>query len=198
MARDDGTNPYEGNSTMKGIEEVTLFWVDQNGCGTTPVVAQVPDIDASDNAVAEHYLYTGGTNGHTVELFKVIGGGHTWPGSLYPGSTGNTCMDFDARVEVWRFFSQYGLPITTSLEDHGAEGVDVWPNPTCGNVHIRSGDHAVTGVSIMDMQGRLLEEHAMGSIQHVDLGHLKAGTYLAGILVNGSYVVRKLVVSPTD
>ena len=49
-------------------------------------------------------------------MFKVIGGGHTWPGSNF--SSGITNYDIDACVEIWRFFSRYdinGLITNTTL-----------------------------------------------------------------------------------
>lgn len=38
----DSVNPYNGNSTTKSIEEVTEFWVAQNGCNPSPTLFSVP------------------------------------------------------------------------------------------------------------------------------------------------------------
>ncbi|WP_430402746.1 alpha/beta hydrolase family esterase [Fluviicola sp.] len=75
---DDSTNPYAGTSTMKGIDDTNLFWVNENNCNPVPVVTAIPDINTTDNATATKYVYSLGMNGHTVELFKVTGGGHSW------------------------------------------------------------------------------------------------------------------------
>ncbi len=191
---DDGTNPYAGTSTMVGIEDLVAFWLDRNGCDSTPTVTPVPDLDPGDGAAAEHHLYTGGTDGHTVELFKVIGGGHTWPGSPMPGTSGNTCMDFDARLEIWRFFSQHQRTTSSSVQEQREDEFALWSDPVDGTLHIHSGDDPVTGVLIMDAMGRTILEHRAAGIQRIDLGHLPTGTYLVGITRKGSYVARKLLI----
>ena len=42
-----------------------------------------------------------------LELFKIINGGHTWPGSII--SIGATNYDIDASIEIWKFFSRYDI-----------------------------------------------------------------------------------------
>lgn len=113
---EDGINPYKGTSTMVGIDPLNLFWVNLNRCHPTPTLRVVPNRDPKDKATAEHYVYTGGINGNTVELFKVLGGEHTWPGSPMPRSKDITCMDFAASKEIWRFFSQHKLTSSVSTE----------------------------------------------------------------------------------
>ena len=49
----------------------------------------------------------GSHRGATTELFKVIGGGHTWPGSNF--SIGVTNQDINASIEIWKFFSRYDI-----------------------------------------------------------------------------------------
>ena len=67
----------------------------------------------------KHIVYNNGSNGVTTELFKIIGGGHTWPGSNF--STGITNYDIDACIEIWYFFSRYDIngliTNTTSISD---------------------------------------------------------------------------------
>jgi len=75
----DGSVPYEGTSWSKSIDEVLQYWVDYNGCYPDPTTTALPDIDPDDGSTVEYIVYDGGDNGVTVEHFKVIGGGHTWP-----------------------------------------------------------------------------------------------------------------------
>lgn len=191
---DDNTNPYAGTSTMKGIDETNLFWVEQNNCNPTPNVITIPDINTSDNATATRYVYSGGTNGHTVELFKVTGGGHTWPGSPVSGSSGNTCMDFDASKEIWRFFSQYET--TASLDSHQEVAVSFWPNPAEEAITIQtSNDRPITEITVRDIRGRLVEKKTGEHIQYLGIDHLKAGTYILTISGKNFRIRKKLVVS---
>lgn len=191
---DDNTNPYNGTSTMTGIESMVRFWVDQNQCDTNPVVNPVPNINTNDNATATQYVYSGGTNGHSVELFKVTGGGHSWPGSPMPGSSETTCMDFEACKEIWRFFSQYQLGPPNSVDAYSMVELHIWPNPVQDYLYIRSENHIVTDVTIMDIQGRLVLQQSAQNILSVDLSGLKAGNYIAKISGQDFEVVRKVVV----
>lgn len=190
----DNTNPYAGTSTMKGIDDTNLFWVNQNNCNPVPVVTAIPDAVTSDNATATRYLYTGGINGHTVELFKVTGGGHTWPGSPVSGSSGNTCMDFDASKEIWRFFSQHEG--TAAIAVHEQVEVDFWPNPANDALVIRVSDNRpVEDVTLRDMRGRLVEKKTGENILSLDISHLRAGTYLLKISGKGFTVSKKMVIT---
>ena len=192
---EDPTNSYTGTSSMKAVEDVSRFWANQNDCDLTPIVTAVPNTNTGDGATAEHYLYTNGINGHTVELFKVIGGEHTWPGSPIPGSTDVTCMDFKANIEIWRFFSQYEIQSVASIQDHTQVESKVWPNPTQGIVQIQAANHAVNEVSVFDLQGRLVEKIAQDNIQFINLSHLETGNYVVKIAGNGFHTVKKLVIS---
>jgi len=42
--------------------------------------------------------------------YIIIGGGHTWPGSIPIPSLGLTTQQIDASALIWKFFSQYSLP----------------------------------------------------------------------------------------
>lgn len=191
---DDNTNPYDGTSTMKGIDEVVSFWVDQNNCTSTPATTSIPDINTSDNATASRYLYSGGMNGHTVELFKVTGGGHAWPGSPMPGSSENTCMDFDARKEIWRFFSQYEKT-TASVASPKKVALNFWPNPTSDEITIQiADDYLVTELVITDLEGRVIERKTGENIQNIYLNQLKAGNYLLQFSGEGFRVLKKVVI----
>ena len=191
---DDSTNPYGGTSTMAGIEEVNQFWVNQNNCNTVPVITPFPDVNTTDNATATDYLYTGGINGHTVELIKVTGGGHTWPGAPVSASGGNTCMDFNATLELWRFFSQHENA-TVSVKTQTPIELSIWPNPGAGCVHIETAaDHPVTEIIIQDLQGRLVDKKAAKLIQSMDTDHLRAGNYMLQLSGDGFSVSKKLVV----
>lgn len=189
---DDSTNPYIGTSTMKPIEDVTLFWANQNGCSTTPAITNVPNINTTDNATAERYLYSGGVNGHTVEHFKVIGGGHSWPNSPMPSSSEVTCMDFDATKELWRFFSQYEK--TASIEENAEISLNIWPNPATDFIYLHIDNLQITNVSVIDLQGRNVIKEVNSNIEQIDIRQLKSGNYIIQILGNNFSIVKKLVV----
>jgi hypothetical protein len=96
--------PYNGaNPLYLSIPDVLEYWVDYNNCDTIPMVTPLPDIDTTDGSTVERQVYAGGDSGVTVEHLKVIGGGHSWPGT--PGAN----RDVDASEEIWNFLSRYDI-----------------------------------------------------------------------------------------
>ncbi len=176
----DAVVPYNGSFGNKNVEDVIDLWVSKNNCSTTPVVTQVPDTDPTDGATAENYLYTGGTNGHTVEFYKVTGGGHTWPGGTVSIPTlGNRCMDFNASIEIWRFFSQHNNPYAEiHEEDLNSNHLSIYPNPTSGNVTIELEEVPQKSytIRVYDMQGRKVEQLTTHQQKvYLDLNSLQQG-----------------------
>ncbi len=104
---DDSLVPYDGNPFYLSVDEVLDYWISYNNGNTNPIVTQLPDIDTTDGTTVERYVYNNGDNGVTVEHLKVIGGGHSWPGSNdpYPG----TNFDIDGSEEIWIFLSKYDI-----------------------------------------------------------------------------------------
>ena len=78
------------------------FWMSINNCDKNPVISYIPDNNPNDGSTTQHFVYKNKINGTTVEHFKVIGGGHSWPG--YNGDS-----DINASVELWRFLSKYDI-----------------------------------------------------------------------------------------
>lgn len=190
----DSVVPYNGNSTSKGAGDVVSFWVNRNQCNTAPTVTQVPNTNMMDNATAEHYLYSNGMNGHTVEHYKVNSGGHTWPGSSIPSINGNTCRDFNASKEIWRFFSQYGTSGTSSVRSQTLSDLNIYPNPTTGYVTIQAGNLYVTEVTVSDVQGRVVAKQSGENISNINLNYLQAGTYIAKISGKDFSLAKRLVI----
>lgn len=193
---DDNINPYTGNGTSKATEEVVEFWVNNNNCNTTPQITAVPNTNPTDGATAERYLYSGGTNGHTVEFFKVTGGGHTWPGAPIPIPTnGNTCMDFSASKEVWRFFSQYELSGEVSINNAIVEDFEIYPNPTTGILYIKS-QQPINELLIIDLQGRVIGRiegnNTTNNTYQLNLHHINSGNYFLELSGNHFKTVKKI------
>tara|TARA_B100000963_G_scaffold245456_1_gene214902 strand:+ start:3089 stop:4114 length:1026 start_codon:yes stop_codon:yes gene_type:complete len=105
----DLTVPYFGNTDIEPIEEVISHWISFNNCDSNPIYSLVPDIITTDLCYAEHYKYLNGNNGSSVEFYKVIYGGHTWPGAYVPLFGNNTNQDFKASEKIWEFFSKYDI-----------------------------------------------------------------------------------------
>ncbi len=104
----DATVPYEGNPIWtQSIDQVMQYWISYNHCKKSPVVTPLPDVDTTDGSTVEHIVYKSNKTGISTEHFKVTGGGHKWP--LPEGGGEGTNHDFDATLEIWKFFLRYDL-----------------------------------------------------------------------------------------
>lgn len=92
----DGIVPYSG------VQNSLDHWISHNNANSTSTITMLPDIDPGDGSTVEHYSYTEGDQGCAIEHFKVLNGGHQWP-----GLSGN--MDIDGNEELWKFLSQYDI-----------------------------------------------------------------------------------------
>lgn len=191
----DAAVPYNGDITMRPIEEVVNKWVQWNQCDPTPVVTQVPDVNTTDNAQAEHYLYQNGINGNTVEFYKIINGGHTWPGSPIPLITnGNTCMDFNASKEIWRFFSQYSRPDLLGTKTVKSFHLAVFPNPSTDKIILQTeiNDYQI---EIIDLNGKVVRSQShLNQTEQIDVSNLQEGIYVLKAFNSKNSVEQKIVI----
>lgn len=188
----DPTVPYNGDMNNESIPAVVDYWVAQTNCNTTPVMTNVPDNDPNDGCTAEHYVYSGGDQSSTVEHYKILGGGHTWPGA--PVDIGVTNHDFSASIEIWRFFSQYTM---TQLADVDEEKLNdkltIYPNPSEGRVEVKLDDAQNTALKVVDAVGRSMLETAISSEQET-VNLPKSGIYFFVFERGDEVTTRKVVV----
>ena len=129
----DGTVPYPGNVLFTPVPDVLSYWVTANACNPTPTVVAVPDTDPTDGCTAVHSTWRGNRTGAVVEHFRIVGGGHTWPGA--PVTIGVTNRDINASVEIWRFLRRYRfsrLALATAAPAVAPLPLSVYPNPATG------------------------------------------------------------------
>ena len=158
----DNVVPYNGAITWTlSIEDVLQSWVNYNNCDTSATITNLPNINPYDGSTVELIIYDEGDNGVTVEHFKVIGGGHTWPGTAF-GSPG-TNYDINASVEIWKFFSKYdinGLIGTAGIDEEAVPAsftlFPAYPNPFNPVTTLRYDlpEQATVNIIIYDMLGR--------------------------------------------
>ena len=188
----DPTVNYNGGSGIAGIEALVAYWAQQAHCDPSAQVTAVPNINATDGCTAEHYLYSGGDAGSTVEFFKVLGGGHTWPDAIV--DIGVTNHDFNASREIWRFFRQYRLGALTGIADHADGDVQftALPNPAYGPFLLQFTEVAMRTISLHDATGRqVLALRTAGT--DVVLNPEGQGLYLLVVQQGGRTAVRRLV-----
>lgn len=97
-----------GEDQMVSSPDTAAFWAARNGCGAASETV-LPD-NANDGTTASRITY--GCSGNVVELYRIEGGGHTWPGGSAEGAPrfiGTTSEEIDASATMIAFFRAYGL-----------------------------------------------------------------------------------------
>jgi polyhydroxybutyrate depolymerase len=93
------------------------YWVNVNGCATTPQITPFPNLDPADGSVASRLLHTGGTDLTEVELIVVGNGGHVIPSIAHPYNPANLNAqglgiqnrDLEGARVAWAFLSRQTL-----------------------------------------------------------------------------------------
>jgi len=186
--------PYTGNNFMAPTEAVIDFWVNKNQCDNTPSVRVIDDSAPLDGSTAEHYLYQNGLEGHEVEHYKIIGGGHTWPGTFF----GNSNRDINASELIWEFFSKYDLDgkITTSNQNTETENqVLIYPNPSNGSFNIQSENFSkIENIILYDQNGRVVFQQDT-QLKNVNLNiNIDKGLYFLKVEINSEVLFQKIII----
>jgi len=108
--------PFEGPDktmsqlvTFKSVNETVRTWARLNGCPKTAESNEVPDT-ADDGTTVKRLVYGPGRHGAEVILYVIDGGGHTWPGRIFPVPfLGNTTRDISANDLMWEFFEKHPM-----------------------------------------------------------------------------------------
>jgi len=167
---------YNENNLSLPIPDVISYWVDHNNCETTPTTTTLPDVDVSDGSTIEHSVYEDGDNGVTTEHMKVIGGGHTWPGSVL--NTAGTNQDIDASMEIWLFFSRYDINGLLSTDDSENKQVSIYPNPTHSKINLLLNYSKEVNYELFSPLGKqLMTGTITSSNQEIDISHLPSNIY---------------------
>jgi polyhydroxybutyrate depolymerase len=173
----DSVVPYDGDITWTlSIVDVFSFWMNYNNCDTNPIITTFPDIYTLDGSTVDHFVYSGGDNGVTTEHLKVIGGGHTWPGSAFnfPG----TNYDINASMKIWQFFSRFDINGTLSVSEFDNRQVIIYPNPTNSKINLSLKFSEELNYELFSSLGKRL---IIGTIktdnEEIDLSNLSPNIY---------------------
>ncbi len=114
---EDPIMPYDGGEitllgTKRGrvisTDETVRYWVRVNKCRGGGEEKLLTDADPGDRTRVKRISYDNCDSGCRVVLYRVEGGGHTWPGGwhyMFSGFIGHTSGDFNACDAIWDFFS---------------------------------------------------------------------------------------------
>jgi polyhydroxybutyrate depolymerase len=103
-----GRKRHHSRGRVISTDDTIGFWLRHNGISGNVESVMLADRDQSDGSTVERSEWINRETGVSVVLYRVIGGGHTWPGSrqhLPVSIVGHTNRDMDASEEIWRFFA---------------------------------------------------------------------------------------------
>ena len=162
----DVTVPYNGNTISESVQTGLNYWISYNNSNSTPVVTTLPNISTTDNSTVEHYIYTNGDSCVDVEHYKVLSGGHTWPGAPINTGSGNTNHDIEASLLIWEFFAKYDIngkincvPTAINNLDKDDVKINIYPNPVSDFLTIEwDADENVSLIRFKNLLGEELFE----------------------------------------
>lgn len=112
---EDKLVPYNGGEVMVfnkprgeiiSTDDYVDFWKNKNECTTKEPTITLHDV-YDDGTIVKIDTYENCETGSALVLYKIEGGGHTWPGGKqYLGKwlIGNTSNEINACDEIWHFF----------------------------------------------------------------------------------------------
>jgi polyhydroxybutyrate depolymerase len=102
-----------GEGKALSVSHSISGWVSRNGCSATPTTENLPDSDSNDGSTVTKEGYSNCQGNADVILYKITGGGHTWPdGYQYflESIVGPTNRDINANQLMWEFFKAHPKP----------------------------------------------------------------------------------------
>jgi polyhydroxybutyrate depolymerase len=107
---DDRGVPWEGNTDYASVPETVAHWARVSACGTEASQTMEPEA-VDDGTQVERSTYSPCQDGAQVTLYRIAGGGHTWPGGSQPvqlwGLNGKISQEMDASLVTWEFFRSH-------------------------------------------------------------------------------------------
>jgi polyhydroxybutyrate depolymerase len=101
-----GVGLYHKRGQVLSVPKTIEFWVVADSCGPKPEKTEIPDVDPHDGIKVVRERYSRGRESSEVILYRVEGGGHTWPsGARRVARFGKTARDIDATEVIWEFFA---------------------------------------------------------------------------------------------
>jgi polyhydroxybutyrate depolymerase len=182
----DPAMPYGGGrmdnpqvTPVVPVDTTVKFWAKFNKCKTTNAVINFPDIFTTDNSTAQLFTFTNCDCNADVKFYKLINGGHTWPGVYIASQAsvlGNTNRDINASVELWSFFNAHTLCNTTTgtVEKVIKPSLEIYPNPANSELAISPSDN--NEILVFNLLGQILMK--IQNQNRIDVSDLENGVYI--------------------
>jgi polyhydroxybutyrate depolymerase len=177
------------------VDSVINFWVRKNKCLSANTVFNFADTFTTDNSIAELYSYTNCDCNASIKFYKLINGGHTWPGVYIASQAtilGNTNRDLDASTELWNFFKTYSLCAPLGVDNKSTpSSFLIYPNPTTSELYINNGNNLEHTISISTYTGQKII--STKNQNRIDVSALKKGLFWVTIQQGNKSYTQKFI-----
>ena len=183
---------FNGSLGNKSATDVVDYWKNFNGCNAAPIITSLPNTSLLDFSTVQLLDYSPCSNNDLVQMLKVNGGGHQWPGtSSLLGGLGTINMDINASAEIWEFFrtnacnsSSQGIPSNTpnnfQLES------------TQGNNYYLKGSTPIALIDIYNTNGQLVFSSKVNLPYEINIDKFTSGMYLLKVFSNNYQTTFKI------
>ncbi|MFN5346193.1 MAG: PHB depolymerase family esterase [Bacteroidota bacterium] len=183
---------FNGSLGNKSATDVVDYWKNFNVCNAAPIITSLPNTSLLDFSTVQLLDYSPCSNNDLVQMLKVNGGGHQWPGtSSLLGGLGTINMDINASAEIWKFFSSnacnsspQGIPSNTpnnfQLES------------TQGNNYYLKGSTPIALIDIYNTNGQLVFSSKVNLPNELNMDKFTSGMYLLKVFSNNYQTTFKI------
>ena len=166
----------------------------------------ISNLFPGDSCTVEHYVYSGGDQGVTMELYKVLNGGHAWPtiddtGGLNSPTTsialtvGNRNRDFNASEVIWNFLSKKSLTTDIEKESNSQSETHLFPNPSGGTFTLQVNDFLNASLTIFNSLGEnVYKSELTSNSNQINIETLPAGVYFYQVVNKTTTSTGKIIV----
>lgn len=169
----DAVVPFNGGAgTGVSVDQVMNKWSGFLTCSSTPITTAMPNTNLLDLSSPQRITYQNCAS--PLELIKIDGGGHQWPGiQTLVGGAGTINFDFYSPQVIWDFLKNKSCPSSAFLAE--TEGpLLVLQNPVLEMLEIGGNGHR--SFQIHSLAGQEMMQGMSETV--IDLRSLKEGMYL--------------------
>ena len=112
----DFITAYNGFVSVTSTPKVMVFWSEELNCSPEPQVSFLPNSNTQDKSEIEKIDFEECNGATPVVFYKILKGGHTWPGAKSVPILGNTNQDVSANDEIWNFFKNKTVSLSAICE----------------------------------------------------------------------------------
>jgi|TARA_B110000967_G_scaffold68591_1_gene70855 polyhydroxybutyrate depolymerase len=188
----DNVTPVSGDPTntdgwgaYPSISSTIAYFSDKNQC-TSVITETLVNTNTSDGSYVVSEKHLNGITNNEVWYYKVVGGGHDWP-----GNEGN--MDINAGEEAWLFFQKHiDDTLSTASLETVEKSMQLIPNPSSTLIQLKSSlELELQEVVLYSTLGVPIQKKIINN--QIDITHLDSGLYVLHIKTSKGTITKKII-----